>query len=236
MKRRIAIIPARGGSKGIKSKNIQPLCGVPLITWTIRAAIRAGTFHRIIVSTDSEEIAAHSREAGGEVPFLRPRSLAADGVLDYPVCKHALDYLATEEKYHPELMAWLRPTSPLRGAGEIREAITLFEENHADWLRSVCLCSEHPYWMYEKRNGLLEPFVKDIDLKDFLQRQKLPPLYYLNGAVDISTPEHIQKTRAMFEGTIIPYIMPAEKSLDIDSLLDLHIAEWYLKGVMEDHG
>jgi len=110
----LAVIPARGGSKGIPRKNIRDFAGAPLIAWSIAAALRAETVTRVIVSTDDEEIAGVAREWGAQTPFLRPAELAQDDTTDYPVFRHALDWLAAHEDYHPDVVVQLRPTSPVR--------------------------------------------------------------------------------------------------------------------------
>ena len=134
----LALIPARGGSKGIPRKNIRDYGGAPLIAWSIAAALRAETVTRVIVSTDDEEIAAVAREWGAETPFLRPAELAQDDTTDYPVFRHALDWLAAHENYRPEVVVQLRPTSPVRPIHLVDDAVQLlFEHPFADCVRGV---------------------------------------------------------------------------------------------------
>ena len=155
----LAIIPARGGSKGVPHKNIRPLCGKPLIAWTIEVALACPTLERIIVSTDDLAIAEVARTYGAEVPFIRPAKLAQDDTPDLPVYNHTLMWLAENENYFPELVAWLRPTVPLRAVQDVEAAVALLQRSDFDCVRSVCKAEHHPYWMKRLDNGCLVPFV-----------------------------------------------------------------------------
>ena len=141
----LALIPARAGSKSIPNKNIQPFHGHPLLAYSIAAAQQADSVSRVIVSTDSEEIAAIAREYGAETPFLRPTEFAQDDTEDFPVFEHALNWLAENEDYHPDIVVQLRPTSPVRPSGLIDQAIaTLLDHRDADSLRGVVLAGQNP--------------------------------------------------------------------------------------------
>jgi CMP-N-acetylneuraminic acid synthetase len=148
MVRAVAIIPARGGSKGIPRKNLRELAGHPLLAWSVAAAEAAETVGRVIVSTDDPEIADVAREYGAETPFVRPAELAADDTRDLPVFQHALGWLAEHEGARPEVVVHLRPTSPLRRAADIDRAVrALAADPAADAVRSVCAPFQNPYKM-----------------------------------------------------------------------------------------
>src|SRR5262249_21555201 len=142
----LAIIPARGGSKGIPRKNLVPVREIPLVGHSIRHGLECSSITRVIVSTEDEEIAEVSRKLGAEVPFLRPRELAEDHVLDHPVFRHVLEVLKSQEGYEPALVVHLRPTTPFRRIEWIDEAVARLAANPAaDSLRSVSRPGQHPY-------------------------------------------------------------------------------------------
>ena len=221
----IAIIPARGGSKGIMGKNICLVAGKPLINWTIEQAQRSACFGKIIVTTDDNTIATIAHNAGSEVPFLRPEELAQDDTPDYPVYEHTIKWLSENQNYQPELVVWLRPTSPLRTSEDIISAIRLIKDTNADCVRSVCLVEHHPYWMKKIKDKQLLPFLDNLDEQKYYRRQLLPPVYRLNGAVDVVRNESVRNSGKLFHGNIVGYIMPNERSIDIDNEIDLMIAE-----------
>jgi CMP-N,N'-diacetyllegionaminic acid synthase len=225
----LAIIPARGGSKKVPRKNIRSLAGQPLIGWTIQAALACTGLQRVIVSTDDPEIAEIAHSYGAQVPFMRPVELAQDDTPDLPVYQHALAWLASQEGYRPELVAWLRPTSPLRTAQDIQNAIQLLAESRADCVRSVCLAEHHPYWMKRLEGEHLRPFLDGADERTYYRRQLLPPVYRLNGAVDVVRCANLGERDSLFGGDMRGYIMPPERSIDIDSELDFAVAELLLQ-------
>jgi CMP-N-acetylneuraminic acid synthetase len=224
----LCIIPARGGSKGVHRKNIRPIGGKPLIGWTIEVAMRTSCIDRIVVSTDDAEIADIVRNYGIEVPFLRPMELAQDQTPDMPVYEHTLTWLAKHENYEPEIIVWLRPTSPLRTSTDIENAVQLLMGSNSDWVRSVCEVTHHPYWMYKLENGEMKSFVDDIDINKYNRRQLLPPVYRLNGAVDVTWRKTILEKKLNYCGNMQAYIMPVERSLDIDTESDLKLLASYL--------
>lgn len=226
----LAIIPARGGSKGVSHKNIRELCGRPLIAWTIEVALACFNLERIVVSTDDLNIAKIAQQYGAQVPFIRPARLAKDNTPDLPVYNHVLAWLAENENYIPELVIWLRPTTPLRITQDIEAAVRLLQASDFDCVRSVCETEHHPYWMKRLENGCLKPFVADADEKRYYRRQLLPPVYRLNGAVDIvRVDKKAKKRETLFAGKMGGYVMPLERSLDLDSELDFIIAEALLR-------
>ncbi len=224
----LALIPARGGSKGIKRKNLVPFRGKPLVLHSIEHALQSERITRIIVSTDDPEIARVCRETGAEVPFIRPSKLAQDHVLDWPVFKHALDFLKEKENYIPDLVVHLRPTTPYRKPGWIDEAVALLMEHpEADSVRSVSTPEKHPYRIFRIDNqGFLDPIMKHEHPEPYvLRRQDLPPMYYYNCVIDVTRPTTIHEKRSMTGDRILPYIMDADEVIDIDSEKDLRIAE-----------
>lgn len=220
----IALIPARGGSKGVPRKNIRPLAGRPLIAWTIETALAVADIGRVVVSTDDAEIAALAQTFGAEAPFLRPAELAADETPDFPVLRHALDTLGPGI----DTVVWLRPTAPLRTAADIAAALAVLRAARPDSVRSVSATKAHPYWMKTLEDGLLTPFVPGHDERTYPRRQSLPPAYLLNGAVDITT-ARTAAGGSMWGERIAGYVMPAERAVDIDTEADFLIAEALLK-------
>ncbi len=159
----LAIIPARGGSKGIPRKNIRPFAGHPLIAYSIAAGIRAETVTRVIVSTDDERIAEVARQYYAETPFLRPLELAQDDTPDLPVFQHALNWLAENESYIPDVVVQLRPTSPIRPMGLVDEAVHILLSNpKADSVRGVVPAGQNPYkmWRIDAYTGQLKPLLE----------------------------------------------------------------------------
>lgn len=227
--RTLALVPARGGSKGVPRKNLRPVGGRPLIVWTIECALTSAGVDRVVVSTDDEEIAAVARGAGAETPFLRPTELAADETPDLPVFRHALAELVAGG-YRPELVVWLRPTAPLRTAADVEAVLALLSETGADAVRSVTEAEHHPYWVRRLEGTRLLPLLEGIDEAAYPRRQLLPPAYRLNGAVDAVRVDAVRPgARVLFEGDVRGYVMPRERSIDIDSELDLAVADLLLE-------
>lgn len=229
----VAIIPARGGSKGIKRKNLIPFNGKPLVAHSIIHALEARLVSRVIVSTDDEEIRKVSLRYGAEAPFLRPAELAGDQVLDLPVFEHALDYLAKTEGYRPDLVVHLRPTAPHRLPAWIDEAVQLLTDHPgADSVRSVSEPDKHPYRMFTiDADGFLDPIMKhEHPVPYLLRRQDLPPVFYYNCVIDVTRPATVFDKRSMTGDRIYPYIMDPDEVIDIDSLRDLRIAQCLFGG------
>lgn len=225
----LCIIPARGGSKGVLRKNIRQLAGKPLIAWTIETALACPSLTRVIVSTDDQEIAEIARQYGAEVPLLRPAELAQDDTPDLPVYQHALSWLAEHECYRPDIVVWLRPTVPLRTVQDVEAALQQLIETGADCVRSVCPAKHHPYWMKRLNGDRLVPFVEGIDVARYYQRQLLPPVYRLNGAVDVTWCRTVMEKGLLYSGDVRGYVMPAGRSIDLDSELDFALAELLLQ-------
>ena len=228
----LTIIPARGGSKGIRLKNLSKIYGKPLVAYSIEHSLASKLINRTIVSTDNEEIAKVSEEYGAEIPIFRSKELAGDDVLDFPVFEHMLAHLKKEETYEPEIVVHLRPTSPYREPKWIDSAINLLVENpSADSVRSVSEPSQHPYRVFEIKNKYLHPLMNERHPEPYLlRRQDLPKMYYYNCVIDVTKPSTIFNKKSMTGDKMLPYIMKREDSIDIDTPMDLEFAKVFLKG------
>jgi CMP-N,N'-diacetyllegionaminic acid synthase len=218
----LAIIPARGGSRGIPRKNILSLLGKPLIAYTIEAARKACLIGRVLVSTDDPEIAAVATQFGAEVPFLRPPELARDETPTLPVLQHLLSQLKTMENYEPEIIVLLQPTSPLRRVGDIDKAVTLLQQTSADSVVSLCVAEHSPYWMNRLESDRVLPFLENVP--EYARRQDLPPVYRINGAVYATRRRILMEQNRLLGKNTHGIVMDAESSVDIDTPLDLKIA------------
>lgn len=214
----LALIPARGGSKGIPRKNLLPIAGKPLIAYSIEHARASGHITRVIVSTDDEEIAAVARAHGADVPFMRPAQYAQDDSLDLEVFRHALATLRDEEGYACECVVHLRPTGPVRQVSRIDEAVALFLAHpEADSLRSVTSPEHTPYKMWRKSGDYLEPLltVEGVAEPYCQPRQRLPEVFWQNGYVDIIRSRTILDLGLMCGHRILPFVMD-EPVLELD--------------------
>ncbi len=227
----LGLIPARGGSKSIPRKNIKLLGGFPLISHSITAAKGSKYLDRIIVSTDDPEIAKVARRWGAEVPFLRPAELAQDDTPDMPVFRHCLQWLTDQNEPLPDIIVQLRPTSPFRPKGAIDEAIeTLLQNPTADCIRSVTPAAQNPFKMWQLQNGLLEPLLH-LDIKEpfNMPRQKLPVVYWQTGHLDIFYRRTIEEKNSLTGEIVVPYFIPEEYAVDLDTPLQWQYAEFLLR-------
>jgi CMP-N-acetylneuraminic acid synthetase len=220
----LALIPARGGSKGIPRKNIRLFAGYPLIAFSIAAALQARKVNRVVVSTDDPEIAEVARNFGAETPFQRPAELAADRSTDLPVFQHALNWLADHENYRPEIILHLHPTSPVRPRGFIDRAVSLLHEQpEADCVRSVVAPGQNPYkmWQIDPDSGRLVALltVSGIAEPYNTPRQLLPAVYLQTGHVNAIHPTTILGG-SMTGQRILPLIVEAAYEVDLDTLAD----------------
>jgi CMP-N,N'-diacetyllegionaminic acid synthase len=223
----VAIITARGGSKGIPGKNLRPLGGRPMIAWTIEAAQQAKRLTRVLVSTDDPDIARVARECGAEVPFLRPAELALDNSPHIEVILHALDWLQANGG-EPAYACLLQPTAPLRIAADIDGAIALAIERQADAVIGLGPLEHHPYLARSLApDGTMGEFVP-CDLK-YPRRQDFPPAYRINGAVYVNRTAALRRDRTFFPPGALGYVMPPERSIDVDNRLDLVVVEHLLE-------
>jgi len=217
-----ALIPARGGSKGIPRKNIKLIAGKPLIVWTIEAALRSRMLDAVVVSTEDEEIAAVARGAGAQVPFMRPLELAQDDSPGLAPVMHALDQLP---QFDAVLL--LQPTSPMRTTADIDACLRLAAERGAPSVVSVCEPDTHPYWTYRVNEQLL--LERLIDGAEASRRQDLPPVAALNGALYYAEAAWLRRNGALIGAATLAYKMTREHSVDLDTPLDWKLAEILLK-------
>jgi CMP-N,N'-diacetyllegionaminic acid synthase len=227
----LGVIPARGGSKGIPRKNLTSLAGRPLIAYTFEAALTASSLSRVIITTDDPEIADFARQSGVEVPFIRPADLAADDTPALPVIQHAVHHLDEQENWRADVVVYLQPTSPLRRAQHIQEAVSLLLENEADSVVSVMEVPHHfnPLSVMKMDEGRLVSFYKQEGSVGPLRRQDKPRVFARNGPAILAT----RRAVLMEQGTLygartLPYLMDAVDSVDIDTPFDLEWAAFLL--------
>ena len=233
----LALIPARGGSKSIPRKNIRLFAGHPLIAYSIAAGLAAERVTRLVVSTDDEEIALIARQYGAETPFLRPVEYSQDQTADLPVFQHALNWLAQEQDYHPEIVVQLRPTSPLRRVAHINQAVlSLIEHPEADAIRTVCVPFQNPFKMWRiEADGFMRPLIENLGLGQKISepynmpRQGLPDVFWQTGYVDAAWTATLMKKHSMTGERILPLVIDPGDWIDIDSPDDWRRAERFLQ-------
>ena len=222
----LAVIPARGGSKGVPRKNIRPICGKSIIAYTIETALAARhLLWRTIVSTDDPEIAAIARTHGSEVPFIRPDDLSGDMVPTLPVLQHAVRFVEQQDGLTLDWILLLQPTSPLRTWQDIEAALNLARDGGCDSVISVVqVIPEHPVFVKRIEDNRLLPFC--IEEKEGTRRQDCqPPAYIRNGAIYLTRRDVLMKHNSIWGRIIRPYIMPPQRSVNIDNELDFKLAE-----------
>lgn len=224
----VAVIFARGGSKGLPGKNIRPLAGKPLIAWSIEHALAVKRIERVIVSTDSEEIAAVAREYGAEVPFIRPAELARDDSPEWLAWQHALNYFLNVDGVLPEVMVSVPTTAPLRLPLDIENCLDEYEKSDTDMVITVTDAYRSPYFNMVKNNadgtvGLVIPPQTAI-----ARRQDAPTVYDMTTVAYVVRPEFVLTHKATFEGRVRAVHVPTERAIDIDTLSDFQIAECVL--------
>jgi CMP-N-acetylneuraminic acid synthetase len=228
----LALIPARGGSKSIPRKNIQPFAGHPLIAYSIAAGLASEMVSRVVVSTDDEEIATIARQYGAETPFMRPSELSQDHTADLPVFQHALDWLAENENYLPEIVVQLRPTSPFRRVSHIDQAVyRLLERPEADSVRTVCVPFQNPFKMWRfGPDGFMRPLLTNEYKEPYnMPRQLLPEVFWQTGYVDVVWADTILNKASMTGERILPLVIDPSEWIDIDSPDDWRRAERLLE-------
>ncbi|WP_159446597.1 cytidylyltransferase domain-containing protein [Carboxydocella sp. JDF658] len=226
----LGLIPARGGSKRLPGKNIKKFGDKPLIAHTICAGLACKEISRLIVSTEDEKIAAVARAWGAEVPFIRPPQLATDEASSLEVVKHALEFVE-QERFFPEYIVLLQPTSPLRESEDISLALQEMRKGQWDLVISLCASNIHPYWYKTIAvTGEVKPF---FDYQGSLRSQDLAPAFRPNGAIYIYRSEFIRRGKSPVR--IGAYIMEDWKSIDIDTALDFFLAEkiWEHRGIFK---
>jgi CMP-N,N'-diacetyllegionaminic acid synthase len=223
----LAIIPARGGSKGLPRKNIKILGGEPLICHTIKAALAANSITKVMVSTDDEEIASIAIECGAEVPCLRPTNLANDSSQVMDAYLHLIDQITYETNQPVEAFVALLPTVPLRLPEDIDAAVKIFNTNDADSVVSVTESAVPIQWHRRiSSDGILCAYLPEFNAIN--NRQDFEKTYLPNGAIYLFRTELLRKTRQYYTNKTLPYLMPRERSVDIDEILDFEWAEFYI--------
>jgi len=222
------LVLARGGSKGVPRKNLALAGGQPLIAWSLRAASESRHHGRVLVSTDSQEVMSVAREFGAETPFIRPSNLASDTATSLDAAVHCLCWLKEHESYEPDILVLLQPTSPLRTSLDIDLAIDMALEKNAKAVVSVATAGCHPYWMKTLNDqGQLVNWAATVP--SIVRRQDLPTVYGLNGAIYVVKPKVLLEEQTWYPDPTYPYVMPFQRSLDIDTPWDLHVADLILR-------
>ncbi|MBZ9687635.1 acylneuraminate cytidylyltransferase family protein [Clostridium estertheticum] len=229
-KRFLAVIPARGGSKGIPNKNIMAICGKPLIAYTIEAGKKSKYIDEIIVSTDSDVIKVIAQQYGAVVPFLRPEELSSDSAKSIDVVIHAIDFYKNNNITF-DYVILLQPTSPLRTFEHLDKAIEKIIESSGTSLVSVCEAEENPILMRNIENDKLKEVISFEGTN--LRRQDLPTFYIFNGALYINSTDMLVDEKKFVNEDTIPYVMDKESSVDIDTMLDARLVELIIKESMD---
>lgn len=226
-KKILALVLARGGSKGLPGKNIRPLKGKPLIAWSTEAAQKSDYIDAIVMSTDCPKIKEQAITYGAEVPFQRPAELSTDTASGFDASMHAIDWLENRER-HFDLVIHLQPTSPLRSTEDINHSIELYFKKKALAVVSVCPCAHHPWWANTlPEDGRMHHFLRQEVFEN--NRQGLPQYYQLNGAIYLADINFLRKNGNFYGPKTFAYVMPPERSIDIDTLLDFKLAECVLE-------
>ena len=236
----IGIIPARIGSSEVKKKNIRPLCGKPLMYYSIIEARRSKKLQRVILSTDSEEIRTIGKELGIEAPFLRPAVLSGDVASLFDVVIHCLEVLAEHDNYHPDAVFLLRPTSPFRTAEQIDEAIAMLEWKGVDSITAMEQVKQHPYFMFRRDSGgRLVEYDKTENKPE--RRQDLPLIWKVNCHTMLSTTAYLERENEKGGKNIInfknfaPYCIEGASAIDIDSEQDFQFAEFMMEHTQKEN-
>lgn len=221
----VAFIFARGGSKGLPGKNIRLLEGKPLIAWSIEHAFAVKKIDRVIISTDSEEIAETARNYGAEVPFIRPSYLAEDDTPEWLAWRHALNYLIETSGSLPDTMVSLPSTAPLRLPIDIDNCLYEYEKGDVDAVITATDAHRNPYFNMIKLNT--DGFVNLVNssVSGIVRRQDVPIVYDMTTVCYVLSPKFVMAHNSLFEGKVKMIHVPAERAIDIDTLLDFHIAE-----------
>ena len=231
----LAVVPARGGSKSVPRKNIRLVCGKALIAYTIETALEVmHLLHRLVVSTDDEETAAIARQYGAEVPFLRPEELAGDRVPMLPVLQHAVAFVEDQDRVAIDWVLLLQPTAPFRRAEDIEGALAVARQDPCDSVISVeQVFAHHPILMKQIEDNRLVPYC--IDEPEGTRRQDYQPSAYMrNGAIYLTRRDVLMKGNSIRGEASRPYEMPAERSVSIDSELDMKVAELMMQEQLEE--
>lgn len=231
-----AFIFARGGSKGLPGKNIRPFAGKPLIGWAVQQALEVKRIGRVIVSTDSLEIAEIARAYGAEVPFMRPEVLASDRAPEMHAWRHALEFLLESERVMPEPFISVPATSPLRLPEDIDACIDEYERSGADVVIAVTQAHRSPWFNMVKREPSGDIRLVNDDGKGgrIARRQDAPEVFDITTVAYVARPEYVLANDNLFSGRVSAAVMPVERTADIDTLLDFELAEFLMKKRMRE--
>jgi len=224
----IAFIFARGGSKGLPGKNIRSLAGKPLIAWSIEHALAVKRIERVIVSTDSQEIADVARQYGAEVPFIRPKELALDDSPEWLAWQHALEYLKETEEVFPEAILSVPATAPLRAVIDLNNCLDEYEKGNIDVVVTVTEALRSPYFNMVKKNadGTIDLVIPPSNA--LTRRQDAPSVYDMATVAYVLRTEFVMTHQSIFEGKVAAVDVPLERAIDIDTITDFKMAEFYL--------
>lgn len=229
-KRVLALIPARGGSKGIKDKNIYPLCGKPLLAYSVEAGKQSRYIDRVLVSTDSPRIAEEAQRYGADVPFLRPERYAQDSSKTIEAVLHTVRWLEREDERY-DILVLLQPTQPLRTSEDIDRALELYIRSGEIPVVSVSEVKDHPLLVRTVgADGMLEHL---LDRPSTIRRQDMPVFYRVNGGIYINRIAELTEDTS-FNDNPCPYIMERDRSVDIDDLADMALAEYLIASHMKE--
>jgi len=237
----LALIPARGGSKGILRKNIKPLAGKPLITWAIAAAKESSLVSRVVVSTEDQEIAEVARAYGAELPFVRPQELAQDLSTTLDVVLHALQYFRTREQYVPDMVLLLPPTAPLVTSSDIEQGIgALMRDKNADSVRPIIESPKHPFKALKIEGTCLKPFypseITGFEEPYDMPRQLFPNAYVYSGTFQVIRRRTLEESHSL-SGKKMGYILlAADHSINIDTLDDFAYADMLMRRRLSKRG
>ena len=228
-----SLIPARGGSKGVPHKNVRLLRGKPLIVHSIEISLKCPSIQRTFISTDSQQIAEVARNAGGEVPFLRPSGLAQDDTRDLPVFQHFLGWLAQNDVPLPDAIFQFRPTSPARSVSKIEEAVELLKRHpRADSVRGVIEPAQNPYKMWSiGTDGFMRPLLSISGVSEPFNepRQSLPKVYWQVGYLDLIRTRTISEQNSLTGACVLPLKIDSKDSIDIDDEFSFQLAEFLME-------
>lgn len=223
----VAFIFARGGSKGLKNKNIKKFAGKPLIAWSIETALSIKDIQRVIVSTDCDKIAKISLRYGAEVPFIRPRNLSMDKSPEWLAWRHALNFLFKNENKLPDAMLSIPTTAPLRKTKDIKKCLRLFFEKKVDAVITVTDSHRNPWFnMVEETNNGLFKIINKVK-KNIFRRQDAKKVYDMTTVAYVLKPKFILTKNSLFEGRVAAVKIPPQRAIDIDNKFDFEIAEHF---------
>jgi CMP-N,N'-diacetyllegionaminic acid synthase len=233
----LALIPARAGSKGVPGKNIRSLAGKPLLHYSCDCAMGSRSITRTIVSTDCERIAMAARASGAETPFLRPAELARDDSPTLDVIAHTLEWLDRREQWTPDVVVLLQPTAPLRHSSDVDAALDRLLASDADSVVSVCPVETHfhPQWQFTIQEDLLQTHAGTPVGEIPPRRQLLDQTYVRNGAIYGFRTESFLTTKSIYGNQCLAFVMPQDRSVNIDTLADWKSAETYLQTLAAAH-